>query len=212
VRNKTIGAHFVLALVIVVVSALAYDWIYDPITNDYSFTTITKVSNEYEVPLYFTFFWTTEDELQVGKEIQLEVQITGLPYSENNTATKQISLEIAEKFLNFWDEFSIEPLSTNVMIFKYDLESDYFYSESLNLRFIVPTAINMTFCDKNIPKCINIPNVIHPAPHNLAVQLETNRVGLGISLVLIILSSVIVWSRIAFDSSYRNFDKAQTFS
>ncbi len=197
-RKRTIGAHVGLAVVVFVIGILAFDWIYVPMNTDYPFTTITKVSNGYEDPLYFTYFWTTKDELQVGTEIQLKVQIIGLPYSENNTSIKRISLEIDEKFLNFWDEFSTEPLSTNVMIFKHDLESDYFYSEPITLRFIIPTVVNMTFCDENISQCIDIPNVIHPAPHNLAAQLETNRVGLGISLMLVILSSVIIWSRIAF--------------
>lgn len=198
-RKRTIGAHIGLSIIVIAVIISVFNWIYVPMNTNYSFTTITKVSNGYEDPLYFTYFWTTEDELQVGKEIQLEVQITGLPYSENNTSIKQISLEIDEKLLNFWNEFSTEPLPTNVMIFKHDLESNYFYSESMNIRFIIPTTINMTFCDENIPKCIDIPNVIHPAPHDLAVQLETNRVGLGISLMLVILSSVIVWSRIVFN-------------
>jgi len=200
-KKKSISAHIGLLIVILVIGILAYDWIYEPMTNDYSFTTIAKVSNEYENPLYFTFNWITKDELQVGKEILLEVQITGLPYSKNNTSTKPISLEIDEKHLNFWDEFSTEPLPTNVMFFKYDLEEDHFYSEPINLRFIIPTNINMMFCDENIPKCIDILNVIHPAPHDLAVQLETNRVGLGISLMLVLLSSAIIWSRIAFDTN-----------
>ena len=200
-KKRTIVAHVGLTMIVIVIGSLAYAWLYVPMANDYSFTTITKVSNEYEKPIYFTFDWTTEDELQVGKEIQLEAKITGLPYSKNNTSIKPISLEINEKFLNFWDEFSTKPLSTNVMIFKYDSESNYFYSEPITVRFIIPTDISMLFCDENIPKCVKILNVIHPAPHDLAVQLETNRIGLGISLMLALLSSVIVWSKIAFDTN-----------
>lgn len=51
------------------------------------------------------------------------------------------------------------------------------------------------FCDYNLENsCTNLENVIRPAPHDLAVQIDTNRIGLAVSLLVLILSIVIVWS------------------
>jgi len=184
--------HVILGLVIAVVLYTGYNLIYLPFVDDYNFETITKVSKEiYPEPIYLKFNWTTIDELQVGNDVDISLIVTGLPHSYNDT--KNISLEFNEKYLNFWDEFSDKPLPYNMLILKPNEEKNYFYSEPIKIRFIVPTDVPATFCDENIPTCFEIENIIHPAPHDLEVQIETNRIALGVSLMLVILSSVIVW-------------------
>jgi len=198
--NKKRLADVGLIIAIGIVAYLGYEWIYVPFTTDYSFETITKVSNEYANPIHITFHWVTEDELQVGKDIDIDITVKGLPYTQENEPLEKITLEFDEIYLNFWDEYSDQPLPSNLLVLQSNWENNSFVSDPIKIRFIVPTDVPVEFCDYNIPKCFEIPNIIHPAPHDLAVQLQTNRVGLGLSLMLALLSSVIIWSRIKFDS------------
>lgn len=199
-KKSHIIAHTILVIIIIIVIYVGYDRIYKPFTEDYDFFTIIKVSNQYTNPIYLKFYYVTDDELQVGNEIDINVIITGLPYNQENSTSKEISLEFDEKYLNFWDENSNDPLHYNKLILKPNLEDNYFYSDPIKIRFIVPVDIPATFCDNNIPKCFEIENIIHPAPHDLAVQIETNKISLGVSLMLVILSSTIVWFRFTLDN------------
>lgn len=199
-KKKHIVAHMLLGIIILLVSYTGHQLIYLPLVEDYDFETVTKVTNdEYHNPFYLKFHWITDDELQVGNEIDLSLIVTGLPYTPDNS-TKNISLEFNEKYLNFWDEYSEKPLPHNILTLKLNWEKNYFYSEPIKIRFIVPTNVPAMFCDDNIPTCFEIENIIHPAPHDLEVQIQTNRIGVGISLMLVILSAVIIWSRITFES------------
>lgn len=198
--NKKHIADIILIIVILSVGYLLYDWIYTPFSTDYSFETITKVTTEYPNPIYITFHWVTEDELQVGKDIDIDVSIKGLPYSQTNKTLEKITIEFDEIYLNFWDKYSDEPLSSNLLSLGPNWDENTFTSEPIKIRFIIPTDITIEFCDYNIPKCFEIPNIIHPAPHDLAVQILNSRIALGLSLMLVILSSVIIWSRIKYDS------------
>jgi len=198
-KTKHIPAHIILGIIIVAVSWTGYNLIYLPFVEYYDFNTITKVSNDkYPDPIYLKFNWVTIDELQVGNDVDISLIVTGLPYSSNNT--KNISLEFNEKYLNFWDKYSDKPLPHNKLILKQNLEENYFYSEPIKIRFIVPTDVPATFCDDNIQTCFEIENIIHPAPHDLEVQIQTNRIALGVSFMLVILSSVIVWYKFTLAS------------
>jgi len=199
-NKKHLASDLVLIAIIAIVTYLGYEWIYVPFVTTYNFETITKVSSEYSNPIYITFHWVTEDELQVGKDIDVDATVKGLPYLSTNKTLEKITIEFDEIYLNFWDADSNEPLSSNLLLLEPNWNENSFNSKPIKIRFIIPTDIPAEFCDYNIPKCFEIPNIIHPAPHDLAVQLQTNRIGLGISFMLAVLSSVIVWSRIRFDS------------
>ena len=203
-KSSHIIVHVILGIVIIGVIVVGHDLIYKPLTEDYDFFTTTRVSNQYSEPIYLEFYWNTEDELQVGNDVDISVIVTGLPYASDNLPPKEISLEFDEKFLNFWDEYSKNPLSQNKLILQYNLERNYFYSDHIKLRFIVPTDISATFCDGNVPKCFEIKNIIHPAPHDLEIQIQTNKIGLGVSLLLVVLSTAIIWSRITLNNQEKN--------
>ena len=66
----------------------------------------------------------------------------------------------------------------------------------IKIRFIIPENIHLNFCDSNLGKCMQVDKIIHPAPHDLAVQIDTNRIGIGISLLVAIFSCIIIWSKI----------------
>ena len=198
--KKQIMADAALGVVIIVIALTANEIVYKPLTEPYEFKTVAKVSNQYDQPIYFTFQWKTEEELQVGKLVTFNSTIRGLPYSSSDEPLKDISLKFDERQLNYW---SNKTDTKNNGIFQKDSitfqpiwDEEVFRSDKVDLRFVIPTDITLEFCDFNIPRCINIVNVIHPAPHDLAVQIETNRIGLGLTLALAAFSSAIVWSKL----------------
>lgn len=198
--KKQIVADSTLVIVIAIVVLTANELVYKPLTESYSFKTVVKISNQYDQPIYFTFQWETEDELQVGKLVTFNSTITGLPYSVADEPLKEIEIKFDERHLNYWndimDSAGNEILQNDSISFKPFWNETSFKSEKINVRFITPIDISLDFCDYNIPQCYKIDNVIRPAPHDLAVQIETNRIGLGITLALASFSSAIVWARL----------------
>ena len=190
------------AFVVVIGIILFYvnELIYEPFVDPYEFKTIAKVSEKYEQPIHFTFNWQTEDELQVGKNVTFSSEIRGLPYSQLDEPLKEISLQFDERQLNYWsyegDTINNETFQKDSITFQPNWDEGVFSSDDVEIRFIVPTDVVLTFCDNNIPTCWNVTNVIHPAPHDLAVQIQTNRIALGLTFGLAAFSSAIVWSRL----------------
>ena len=162
--------------------------------------TVTKVSEIYEKPIYLIFHWNTDDEIQVGNLIKLDISVNDIPY-RNDQDLKEISIRFYENQLNYW---SFEDDISNNQILQQDtvsLEPNWndntLKSEQLLLRFIIPTDISIEYCDFNLDiPCHNIPNIIHPAPYDLNNQIDTNRLLLVLSIVTVSLSSIIVWSRL----------------
>ena len=162
--------------------------------------TITKVSNIYDEPLFLTFHWITGDEIQVGKLITLDIELRGLPYKENMTLN-EIKINLNETQLNYWsNESDIENnqiLQEDSFVFRPDSASSAFISDPIKIRFIIPTDISLEYCDYNIePSCYEIKNIIHPAPYDLASSLEADRITITFSLLIAVLSTSIIWSRI----------------
>lgn len=90
-------------------------------------------------------------------------------------------------------------------IFKLGIwKNDTLTSEKIPLRFIVPKDIPMEFCDYNIePSCRIIQDVIHPASFDLADRIKNSRITITASLVILSLSSIIVWYRFSEKSENR---------
>lgn len=160
--------------------------------------TVTKVSNIYEEPLFLTFHWITDDQIQVGKLITLDIELRGLPYKENMTLN-EIKINLNETQLNYWSNKSDiennEILQEDSFVFRHDWANSVFISDPIKIRFIIPTDISLEYCDYNIePSCYEIKNIIHPAPYDLASSLEADRITILFSLVIIVLSTSIIWS------------------
>lgn len=189
-----------LGIVIVIVLFYVNELVYEPLTEPYKFKTVTKVSEQYDQPIYFTFEWETADELQVGNLVKFSSEIRGLPYSESDEPLKDIILKFDERQLNYWsyenDKVNHGILQKDSIIFQPIWKENVFRSDEVDIRFIIPTDIALEFCDMNVQRCMLIENVIHPAPHDLEVQIETNRIGLGLTLALAAFSCTIVWSRL----------------
>ena len=183
-----------------VISFLFLLFIIVPLLTPYDFVTVAKVSDEYPEPIYFTFHWVTEDELQVGKLITFDAKLRGLPYTQTNFPSQDIKLTFDERQLNYWsnktDTQNNEILQYDSLIFRPNWENEFFETGEIVIRFIVPTYIQLELCDKNIPKCFFIENVIYPAPFDLYVQIETKRIAIGITLAIAVFSCFIIWSRI----------------
>ena len=170
-----------------------------PIVTPYSFVTVSKNSNIYDEPIKFTFHWKTEDELQVGKPIILWIEIQGLPYSESNPPSKNIEILFNENELNYYKiDDSLDGKFYSVIDkikFRSEWDKNIFTSDKFGIRFIIPTDVSVEFCDYNLKgECSLIENVIHPAPHDLALRIENNRIGIGVSLVVAAFSSLVIWS------------------
>ena len=191
-------APFIVALE--AISILFLLFIIVPFLTTYDFVTVAKVSEEYQEPIYFTFHWVTEDELQVGKLITFDAKLRGLPYTKANLPLQDIELKFDERQLNYWsnktDSQNNEILQYDSLIFRPDWENGFFETSEIDIRFIVPTYIQLEICDKNIPKCFFIENVIYPAPFDLYVQIETKRIAIGITFAIAIFSCLIIWMRI----------------
>ena len=181
-----------------------------PIYNDSDFKTITKISQIYDEPIFVIFNWITADEIQVGKLITLNLEIQGLPYTQNMTLNN-IEIKFDEKQINYWVDDKAEtksiidneakrqiqfPEKDQVQL-KPDWESTTFNSESFNLRFITPEDISIQYCDYNLEMpCHNISKIIHPAPYDLANRIDSNRIVITLSLLTASLSTIVVWSRL----------------
>ena len=192
-NHRKLVADISLIVVIIIIGGLLTFWIFNPMSTDYEFQTITKVSEPYENPIYLIFHWKTEDELQVGNLITLWIEIKGLPYLPEDDLDK-IKVNFLEKDLNYFNSETDLILPSDSFEFNPDWDNKVFRSNESDLRFIVPNNISIQYCDYNqINSCMIIENIIHPAPHDLAVQINTNKIGLAISLILLLLSAVIVW-------------------
>lgn len=193
-------ADIALFIVIIIIVNYTFDLVYKPWVEDYEFKTVYKLSDEYEQPIYFTFNWKTEDELQVGKPVTFWSELRGLPYTNTTESLKEITLNFDERQLNYWsyegDKINNEILDKDSIIFQPYWEENVFISDKVVVRFILPTNISLKFCDRNQGECIILEDIIHPAPHDLAVQIDTNRIGLGLTLVLAGFSCTIIWARL----------------
>ncbi|QLH03643.1 hypothetical protein C5F47_08880 [Nitrosopumilus cobalaminigenes] len=172
-----------------------YFVLYD-IADPYKAKTIKKISEPYEDPVYLIFNWETEDQIQVGKKIYLQIEAIGLPY--NNTTLPPIEITIDETYLNYWNDENTE--NHEIMDdpkFRLDnWENDSLRSKVIPLRFIVPADIPIEYCDYDLSSnCITIQNIIHPAPFDLADEIKNSRISITASLVIVGLSSIVVWSR-----------------
>ena len=162
--------------------------------------TVTKVSEIYEKPIYLIFHWNTDDEIQVGNLIKLDISVNDIPYG-NDQDLKEISIRFYENQLNYWsfdnDISNNQILQQDSVSLKPNWAENIFESEQLLLRFIIPTDISIEYCDYNLDySCHKISNIIHPAPYDLKNQIDTNRLVIILSLITASLSSIIVWSRL----------------
>ena len=197
---RKITADGCLAIAILIIIYFTNELVFIPLNEPYSFETVAKVSEQYPQPLYITFQWETADELQVGKLITFGAEIRGFPYTIEDEPLEKIEFKFNERHLNYWNEES--DIDKNIVLEHDSIElipdwdKNVFRSQKIDIRFIIPTDITLELCDQNIQECILIENIIHPAPHDLAIQVETNRIGIGVSLLIVVFSSVIVWSKL----------------
>lgn len=170
-----------------------------PIIQPYQFVTFAKVSGVYDEPFYMKFFWDTENELQIGKPVRLSAELRGLPYINASEAPKEIILRFNESELNYLhvdeDVLGDRVYEIDYLSFKPNWENHVFEADEIGIRFIVPVDISAQYCDYNIGnECTKIENIIHPAPHDLAIQIQNNQIGIAVSLVIAGFSCVIVWT------------------
>ena len=177
-----------------------------PAYYDYEFVTVTKFSDFYEKPIFLSFHWAVEEQLQVGKLVSIWVEIRDMPYTEDNPPQEKIQLKFNEDQLNFWTNDTdnknngISYIDTHT--FKPDWKKNVLRSNEIDIRFIVPVDISVELCDGNIPKCMEIKNIIHPAPYDLSAQLESNRISSALSFIVLGLSFVIIWATLRPKSFY----------
>ncbi len=161
--------------------------------------TVTRVSTLYKEPIFITFNWIADDEIQVGKLITINAKIENLPY-ENITELKNIELKFEEEQINFWydNDDSRQKEYPNIPILTYKSnDQEVWKSNSINLRFVTPADIDIKYCDYNLkPDCKPIEGIIHPAPYDLANRIDGVRSVIVLSLITAGLSSIVVWSRI----------------
>src|SRR5713226_5119712 len=167
-----------------------------PLTTNYPFQTVTKFQGKYHDPLYITFNWISQDELMVGKRILVSVEIRGLPYTSNQTLK-----DIQMKFngLNYFsnrDDTQNNKISTvDTVVFTPDWNNHVFRSNQIQIRYIDPVDESIQFYDYNQPQSnMTISGIIHPAPHDTYVQINTERTNAGVSIAVLVATVVIVWS------------------
>ena len=176
-------------------------WILVPYFLPYPFSTFAKVSGIYDEPIIIMINWESENELQVGKPVKLSMELRDLPYSNSSIPLEDIIIRFDERDLNYLDpnEDRTGDITYNkdFLTFTPDWESGIFKSDEIRIRFIVPTDIAVEFCDPNLTsECTKIEKIIHPAPHDLAIQIQNNQIGIGVSLVIASFSIVIIWNRL----------------
>lgn len=70
-------------------------------------------------------------------------------------------------------------------------------SDETIIRYIVPKSVSIEFCDYNTkPDCIEIENIIQPAPHHTFEIIQTNRMVLAASLIIILITIIVAWVEI----------------
>ena len=176
-----------------------YFLVLDDVLQPYPAKIILKDSEIYDEPIFLIFYWETEDQIQVGKIVSLEIEVRDLPYNKDMTKPT-IDLSFDERHLNYWsgndkDENEILPIVPFML--EPDWENNVFRSQKIHFRFIVPVDIPLEYCDYNLePPCHEIENVIHPAPFDLEERINTNRIAISASLAIVGLSGTVVWHRI----------------
>ena len=169
-----------------------------PYATDYEFETVVKNSSIYDESIFIIFHWKTSDELQVGKPIALWAEIKNLPYAEENPPEEKIIIRFDESQINYFGNKNMPDnkiSKIDYLTFQPNLKNDSLSSDKINLRFIVPTDIKIQYCDYNVKTdCTFIENIIHPAPHDLRIQIDTNRLSMAVSLVVASFSSIVVWA------------------
>jgi len=113
----------------------------------------------------------------------------------------QSSQEIKMKFngLNYFsdptDVADNKISKVDTIIFKPYLNGNEFVSNKINIRYILPEDESVELYDYNIsPNNMTIRGIIHPAPHDTFVQIDTARTNAGVSLAVLVATVVIVWS------------------
>ncbi len=182
-------------MLVILTGLFAHAVILPEITH-YQFQTVTKFQGKYSNPIYITFHWDSQDELMVGKKLQVYAEIRGLSY--NLTQSLQ---EIKMKFngLNYFsdptDVVNNKISKIDTITFKPYLDGNEFVSNKINIRYILPEDESVEFYDYNIsPNNMTIGGIIHPAPHDTFVQIDTARTNAGVSLAVLVATVVIVWS------------------
>lgn len=189
-----------LLLVIPVLVIVIFFLVISPAYEFEDPTIVKNVSGIYKNPIHLTFHWTVEDQIQVGKLMTLQIIAEDLPYNEN-MKLKEIELFFNETYINYWidDEDQRQKLysTSNIFLLKPDWNKNVFSSEKINFRFIVPVDIPMIFCDYNLnTTCVQIENIIHPAPYDLANRIDTNRMIMALTIVVAGIGLVNVWARL----------------
>lgn len=189
-----------LILGLSIIFVIGFFLIIYPLYTPLDVETIRKVSEIYPEPIHLIFHWITDDEIQVGKLITLDVKVKGLQYFQNSTL-KKVEIVFNERQINYWydkdDPRQNKFEQADQITLKPNWNYNVFESNKINLRFIVPENISIQFCDYNIePSCHTIENIIQPAPYDLASQIDSNRIIITLSLIIASLSFIVVWSRI----------------
>jgi len=145
-----------------------------------------------------TFHWKTADELQVGKIISLWIEIRGLPYFQTNFTNQEIKFEFNKKQINYFsNEFDVENnkiSKIDYVTFNPDWKNNLFKSDELKFRFMNPVEISANLCDLNLqPNCVTLENIIHPAPHYMRFIIDSNRIEIGLSIIIVGFTASIIW-------------------
>jgi hypothetical protein len=172
-----------------------------PIITLLDVETVSKVSGIYLEPIFLTFHWITDDEIQVGKLITFDVQAHNLPYSKNMTLNN-IEISFIENQINYWynheDSRQNKYPQSDIVTLYPDWENNVFKSDKINFRFTIPEDISIQYCDYNLEiSCFDLPKIIHPAPYDLANRIDSNRIVITLSLITASLSAIVVWSRLS---------------
>ena len=188
-----------LILVLVALGSLWGYLVLYPLLDPYDAKIVLKKSGIYDEPIYLTFNWITEDQIQVGPLITLQIEVRNLPYNKNMTEPN-IELFFDEKYLNYWSgDEKVENGILPIVPFKLDptLEDGVFESKEVNLRFIVPVEIPLEYCDYSLePPCYPIENILRPAPYDLEERIKSNRIAISVSLAIMSLSATLIWHKI----------------
>ena len=197
-KIKQVIADVLLGVAIIILVYYFNEEIIVPTNSDYEFETVTKFSDLYEKPIFLTFYWTVEEQLQVGKLVSIFAEIRDMPYTPDDMPLREIQIQFDERQLNYWTNSSdnennrISRIDT--LTFEPYWEDNFFRSNEIDIRFIVPVDISVELCDENISKCLEIKNIIHPAAFDLNAQLESNRINSALSFIVVGLSFVVIWA------------------
>ena len=166
-----------------------------PVTTEYSFQTVTKFEGDYPEPIFLTFHWKTADELMVGKQITVFVDVKNLPYTQNDTVQEiNIKFNNLNYFSNQFDEKNEKITQVDYLSLYPVWNENKFSSDPIKIRYIVPIDVSVDLCDYNSnEECMKIEQIIHPAPHDTFVLIDNARTSIGVSLSILSLTIIIVW-------------------